>query len=82
MGAGGLSHSDTRLEYINTGPGAENRLGIYVEGSTFTGYINGHQVFEKSDSKFSKGRFGLMVAASDTAGFTAYLSQAAYWKLP
>jgi hypothetical protein len=69
-------------EYINTGPGAVNRLGIKAKGSTFTGYVNGHQVFEKSDSKFTKGRFGLMVAASDTAGFTAYLSQAVYWKLP
>jgi hypothetical protein len=69
-------------EYINSGPGAVNRLGIKAKGSTFTGYINGHQVFEKSDSKFTKGRIGLMVAASDTAGFTAYLSQAVYWKLP
>ena len=69
-------------EYINSGPGALNRLGIKAKGSTFTGYVNGHQVFEESDSKFTKGRFGLMVAASDTAGFTVYLSQAVYWKLP
>jgi hypothetical protein len=69
-------------DYIDSGPGGVNRLGIKAKGSTFTGYINGHQVFEKSDSKFTKGRFGLMVAASDTAGFTAYLSQAVYWKLP
>ena len=68
--------------HINAGPGGTNRLGIKVKGSTLTGYINGHQVFEKTDSAFSKGRFGVLVAATDTPGFTAYLSQAVYWKLP
>jgi hypothetical protein len=69
-------------EYINSGPGGVNRLGIRAKGSKFTGYVNGHQVFEKSDSKFPKGRFGVLVAASETPGFTAYLSQVVYWKLP
>lgn len=69
-------------EHINAGPGGTNRLGIKVKGSKLTGYINGHQVFEKTDSSFSKGRFGVLVAATDTPGFTAYLSQAVYWKLP
>ena len=68
--------------HINAGPGGTNRLGIKVKGSILTGYINGHQVFEKTDSAFSKGRFGVLVAATDTPGFTAYLSQAVYWKLP
>ncbi len=68
--------------HINAGPGGTNRLGIKVKGSKLTGYINGHQVFEKTDSSFSKGRFGVLVAATDTPGFTAYLSQAVYWKLP
>ncbi len=69
-------------EHINPGPGGTNRLGIKGKGSKLTGYINGHQVFEKTDSSFSKGRFGVLVAATDTPGFTAYLSQAVYWKLP
>ncbi len=68
--------------HINAGPGGTNRLGIKVKGTKLTGYINGHQVFEKTDSSFSKGRFGVLVAATDTPGFTAYLSQAVYWKLP
>ncbi|NOQ39150.1 MAG: hypothetical protein GQ562_02450 [Anaerolineales bacterium] len=68
--------------HINAGPGGTNRLGIKVKGTKLTGYINGHQVFEKTDSAFSKGRFGVLVAATDTPGFTAYLSQAVYWKLP
>jgi hypothetical protein len=72
----------TSSEHINAGPGGTNRLGIKVKGSKLTGYINGHQVFEKTDNSFSKGRFGVLVAATDTPGFTAYLSQAVYWTLP
>jgi len=72
----------TSSEHINAGPGGTNRLGIKVKGSKLTGYINGHQVFEKTASSFNKGKFGVLVAATDTPGFTAYLSQAVYWKLP
>ena len=72
----------TSSEFINSGPGAVNRLGIKAKGTTLTGYVNGHLIFEKTDSKFNKGRFGIMVAATDTAGFTSYLSQVVYWKLP
>jgi hypothetical protein len=69
-------------EYINSGPGGQNRLGVRIKGTTITGYINGKKVFEVEDSTFAKGRVGLMVAASNTPGFTAYLSQVVYWKLP
>jgi hypothetical protein len=72
----------TTSEYINAGPGGENRLGVKTKGSKITGFINGHQVFEETDSFFSKGRFGVLVAATNTAGFSAFLSQAVYWKLP
>ncbi len=68
--------------HINPGPGAENRLGINTNGTALTGYINGHQVFELNDSTFLQGRFGVLVAASETAGFTAYLDQVVYWNLP
>ena len=71
----------TTSEEINPGPGAENRLGIKTSGTTLTGYINGHQVFEVEDSTFLSGRFGILVAATDTPGFTAYLSEAVYWAL-
>jgi hypothetical protein len=72
----------TSSAYINAGPGGTNRLGISAKDSKLTGFINGNQVFELNDSTFSKGRFGVMVAASDTPGFTAYLDRATYWKLP
>lgn len=72
----------TASEYINPGPGSENRLGIKTTGIILTGFINGHQIFEVEDSTFGAGRFGILVAATDTAGFTAYLDQVAYWLLP
>ena len=71
----------TTSEYINSGPGAENRLGIKTDGITLTVFINGHQVFELDDSTFGTGRFGILVAATNTPGFTAYLSEIAYWAL-
>jgi len=71
----------TTSEYINTGPSGENRLGIKTNGSTLTGFINGHQVFEINDSTFGQGRFGVLVAATNTPGFTVYISEVVYWKL-
>ncbi|MCD6424740.1 MAG: hypothetical protein J7L35_04500 [Anaerolineales bacterium] len=71
----------TTSEYINSGPGGENRLGIKTNGITLTGFINGHQVFELDDSTFGTGRFGILVAATNTPGFTAYLSEIVYWAL-
>lgn len=67
---------------INSGSGAENRLGVMVKGDKITGYINGLQVFELNDSTFSHGRMGVLIKATDTAGFTVYLDQVVYWKLP
>ena len=67
---------------INNGPGAENRLGVKVKGEKITGFINGQQVFELNDSTFSHGRMGVLIKASNTAGFTVFLDQVVYWKLP
>jgi hypothetical protein len=72
----------TSSEYINSGPGGTNRLGIKAKGTKLMVYINGHQVCEKNDTTFNKGRFGIMVAATNTPGFQAYLTQARYWELP
>ena len=72
----------TSTPLINSGPGGVNRLGIKAKNSTLTGYVNGQQVFELTDSTFTKGRFGLLVAAANTPGFTSYLTRAAYWNLP
>jgi hypothetical protein len=72
----------TASPHINTGPGATNRLGIRAKNSKLTGFINGNQVFELNDDTFNEGRFGVIVAASETPGFKAYLDRVVYWKLP
>ncbi len=72
----------TSSSSINQGAGGENRLGVKVKGDKITGYINGQKVFELNDSTFSHGRFGVLIKAANTAGFTAYLDQVVYWKLP
>jgi len=71
----------TKSEEIQAGPGGENRLGIKTDGITLTVFINGKQVNDVTDSTFGAGRFGVLVAAEDTPGFTAYLSEIAYWAL-
>ncbi len=69
--------------YLETGPGATNRLGIKAKDSKLKVYVNGHQVLNINDNQFTgKGRFGVLVAASETAGFSANLSRVRYWKLP
>jgi hypothetical protein len=71
----------TTCEEIQGGPGGENRLGIKTDGITLTVFINGKQINDVTDSTFGAGRFGVLVAAADTPGFTAYLSEIAYWAL-
>ncbi|HDD54988.1 MAG TPA: hypothetical protein ENG59_01930 [Chloroflexi bacterium] len=66
----------------NAGPGSTNRLGIRAQGELLAGYVNGSKVFEITDSTFTAGRMGVVVAASNTPGFTAYLTRVAYWDLP
>lgn len=68
--------------HINSGPGATNRLGIWVKDTLLAGYVNGIKVFEITDDTFSKGRMGVVVAASSTPGFTANLTRVVYWNLP
>lgn len=68
--------------HANAGPGSTNRLGIRIQGNLLTGYVNGVKVFDVTNDTFAgEGRMGVMVAASNTAGFTAYLTRVAYWDL-
>jgi serine/threonine protein kinase len=47
---------------IQTGQGAKNHLRVDVKGDQFVGYVNGVQVGSASDSSFSGGNVGLVVA--------------------
>ena len=68
--------------FANSGPGSTNRLGIRADDTLLVGYINGNKVFELNNDTFSEGRMGVVVAASNTANFTTYLTRVAYWDLP
>ena len=73
----------TGTPHANTGPGSTNRLGVRIQGNLIAGYVNGNKVFEVTNDTFSaEGRMGVIVAASNTPGFTAYLTRVAYWNLP
>jgi hypothetical protein len=72
----------TSSDLIESGPEGTNRLGVKVEGTTIAGYVNGKKLFEIEDSTFDGPRFGILIAAPNTAGFTVNLSQLVYWNLP
>ena len=69
-------------EHILTGEDQTNRLGVIVDGSDISVYINGHLVEEIQDDSYSKGSFGTFIAAENTPDFEVAVSKAAYWDLP
>ncbi len=72
----------TSSDMVESGPDGTNRLGVKVEGTTISGYINGKKIFEIDDSTYDGSRFGVLIAAPNTAGFTVSLTQLVYWNLP
>jgi len=70
-------------EHILPGPDIEHRLGVWAEGDQYKLYVNGFQIGEFSDDTYvGEGTFGAAHAATDTAGFTVYVSEARIWDLP
>ena len=69
-------------EQINTGPQQTNRLGFMAEGTKLSFYVNGHLLAVLSDETYPNGTFGTYIGASDTPGFTARISQIAFWGIP
>jgi hypothetical protein len=72
--------NDDDIAAINTGPGAQNVLGVRAEGDKFVVYANGIQVAEFEDDHFSKGRFGVFVRSASGA-YTFRVTNLAYWVL-
>jgi hypothetical protein len=64
---------------IKAGPNQTNRLGIKAQGSQLTIYANGLAIDTLTDTKESKGQFGLMVGAVKTPNFTVYVDKMEYW---
>ena len=72
----------TRAEAIHPGPEQTNRLGVWMEGSTFKIYVNGKYVGQFTDGTWSSGRFGLVVGSGKTVGFQVAVDEVRYWALP
>jgi hypothetical protein len=72
----------TESPKIQAGSNQTNRLGIRVEGGTFSLYANGSLLTQVSDSSYPKGGFGVLIGAESTEDFTVKASEVAYWELP
>lgn len=71
-----------RSEHINSGPQQTNRLGLLADGSKLSIYVNGHLLAEVLDETYPSGTFGTYIGASESPGFSALVSQIAYWEIP
>lgn len=68
---------------FDTGFGARNRVGVWMQDSQYIFYINGIQVGEATDSAYTaSGMVGFVVAYGQWDGFTVKVDQLAYWDLP
>jgi hypothetical protein len=51
----------TKSDFIKAGANQSNVVGVKAVGSTLSFYANGHLLKELTDTKYSKGRFGMFV---------------------
>ena len=71
----------TESEFISTGPGAFNRLGVKAVGSKLSLYVNGNLVAEVEDDRLDEGKFGAFIKGEDTPGFRVTITEVLYWDL-
>jgi hypothetical protein len=71
----------TKSDFIKAGANQSNVVGVKAVGSTLSFYANGHLLKELTDTKYSKGRFGMFVRADVTAGYTYRPVEVEYWDL-
>ncbi len=67
---------------IQAGPNQTNRLGFMAKGNKITLYGNGVKLTELTDNTYASGRFGPIIGAANTPGFTVWVDEFAYWVLP
>jgi hypothetical protein len=57
-------------------------MGIWMEGSSFTFYIDGEEVGNAADDTLkSEGFTGFLIAYANTSGFTVRVDQMRYWNI-
>jgi hypothetical protein len=71
----------TKSDYILVGANQKNVLGIKAVGNTLTIYINGHQIADVFENKYTFGRYGVFVSPDVTENYTYQVVQMSYWGL-
>lgn len=71
----------TTSSAIQSGPDKVNQLGIWMEGDQLKVFANRKLLTVITDSGYSNGRFGLMVASGETSNFTVAVDQVSYWEI-
>ncbi len=66
-------------EFINTGPGVFNRLGVKAQGNKLSLYANGNLLADIEDDRLSEGKFGAFIKGESTAGFRVTVTEVLYW---
>ena len=68
---------------LSNGMDQPHRIGIWMDGSAFTFYIDGVEVGTASDSTMTgEGYTGFLIVFSNTAGFTTQVDELKYWNIP
>jgi len=68
---------------LSNGTSTPHRVGIRMDGSSFTFYIDGEEVGTASDSTLSgEGYTGFLIAFANNPGFTVKADELKYWNLP
>ncbi len=68
---------------LGTGMNNPHRIGIWMEGTNFTFYIDGEKVGEASDTTLSgEGFTGFLIAYANTPGYSVRIEQLRYWNIP
>ncbi len=66
-------------DFIKTGSGVFNRLGIKAEAEKLTLYINGAKLAEVEDDSLSEGKFGAFIKGEGHPGFRVTVTEVLYW---
>jgi len=66
-------------EFINTGPGVFNRLGVKAQGNKLSLYVNGSLLAEVEDDRLAAGKFGAFIKSENTPGFRVTITEVLYW---
>lgn len=60
-----------------------HRIGIWMDGPTFTFFIDGKEIGSATDDTLNEaGNTGFLIAYANTSGFTVRVDELKYWNLP